>query len=72
MNRCRVPKFCERFKIGIGVYDPNSKRILFRSVKWRDICVYIHEHHYCVLWKKNRKDASLNGIKEIDKNFKIS
>ena len=70
MTRCRIPEFCERYKRDIGIYNLNSGRILPRSVKQRDKCVYSHKIHYCVIWKKNRKDSLLNGVDEIDKNFK--
>ena len=55
MSRCRIPEFCERYKIDIGIYDLNSKRILPRTVEQRDICVHIHKNHYCVIWKKKMK-----------------
>ena len=70
MARCRIPEFCKRYKIDIGIYDLNTKRILPWTVKQKNICVYIHKNHYCVIWKKNRKDSLLNGVNEIDKNFK--
>ena len=70
MSRCRIPEFCNRYKIDIGIYDLNSKRILPWTVKQKNICVHIHRNHYCVIWKKNRKDSLLNGVNEIDKNFK--
>ena len=70
MPRCRIPEFCKRYKIDIGIYDLNNQRILPRTVKQRDICVHIHKNHYCVIWKKNRKDSLLKGVDEIDKNFK--
>ena len=70
MSRCRIPEFCERYKIDIGIYDLNSKRILPRTVKQKNICVHIHKNHYCVIWKKNRKDSLLNGVQEIENNFK--
>ena len=70
MARCRIPEFCKRYKIDIGIYDLNSKRILPTTVKQKNNCVYIHRNHYCVFWKKNRKDSLLNGVKEIEKNFK--
>ena len=54
----------------IAIYDPESKRNLPRTVKQRDKCVHIHENHFCVIWKKNRKESLLNGVEEIDKNFK--
>ena len=41
-----------------------------RSVKQRDVCVYVQKNHFCVFWKENRKDASLNGVEEIETNFK--
>ena len=37
MNRCRIPDFCNRYKIDIGIYDLNSERILPRTVKQRDV-----------------------------------
>ena len=70
MPRCRIPEFCKRYKIDIGIYDLNNGRILPRTVKQKNICVYIHKNHYCVIWKKNRRDSLLNGVDEIDKNFK--
>ena len=67
---CRFPDFCERYKIDIGIYDFKSKRILSRSVKQRENCLHNHKNHYCVIWKKNRKDTLLNGVKQTDRNFK--
>ena len=70
MTRCRIPEFCKRFKIDIGIYDLKKQRILPQTVKQKNICVHIHKNHYCVIWKKNRKDSLLNGVEEIDKNSK--
>ena len=67
MPRCRVPEFCNRYKIDIGIYDLISKRILPTTVKQRDKCVHIHKNQNCVIWKKNRKDSLINGVEEIDK-----
>ena len=64
MSRCRIPEFCNRYKIDIGIYDLNSKRVLPWTVKQKNICVHIHKNHYCVIWKKNRKDSLLNGVKK--------
>ena len=65
MTPCRIPEFCQRQERDIALYDLKSKRILPRSVKQRDVYVYIHKNHYCVIWKKNRKDALPNGVEEI-------
>ena len=70
MTRCGIPEFCTRYKIDIGIYDLNRKRMLPRTVKQKNICVYIHKNHYCVIWKKNRKDSLLNGVNDIERNFK--
>ena len=70
MSQCRIPEFCKRYKLDIGIYNLNSRRILPQNVKQKNICVYIHKNHYCVIWKKNRKDSLLNGVEEIEKNFK--
>ena len=70
MARCRIPEFCKRYKIDIGIYDLNKQRILPRTVNQRDKCVHIHQNHYCVIWKKNRRDSLLNGVKEVDENFR--
>ena len=69
MARCRIPEFCKRYKIDIGIYNLNSERILPWTVKQKNICVHIHNNDDCVIWKKNRKGSLLNGIDEIDKNF---
>ena len=68
-TRYRLPKFCERCKIHIGIYDIESKRILLRNVKQRDVCVYLQKNHYCVVRKKNGKDSLFNGVEEIERKF---
>ena len=70
MTQCRIPEFCKRYKLDIGIYNLNSRRILPQTFKQKNICVYIHKNHYCVIWKKNRKDSLLNGVQEIERNFK--
>ena len=70
MTRCRILEVYERYKIDTVICDLRTKRILPRSVKQREVYVYIHENHYCILWKKNRKDILLNGAEEIRRIFK--
>ena len=64
MTRCKIPKFCERYKTDIEIYDPKSKRKQPRNVKQGDICVDIHNIHYCVLWKKTDEIVCLKGWKK--------
>ena len=40
MTRCRISEFCTRYKIDIGIYDLNSKRILSRNVKQKNMRTY--------------------------------
>ena len=70
MTQSRIPEFCKRNKLDIGIYNVNNRRILPQTVKQKNICVHIHKNHYCVIWKKNRKDSLLNGVNEIERNFK--
>ena len=45
MTRCRIPDFCEKYKLDIRIYDPGRKRILPRIVKLREICVHTLKNH---------------------------
>ena len=71
MTRCRIPNFCERYKKDIGIYDVKINRILLRNIK-QDVCVHIHKTQYCVIWKKkkNRNNALLKRVEEIERIFK--
>ena len=71
MTRCRIPDFCERYKIDIGIYDAKSKRILPRNVNQNDICVHIHKNHYCLIWKKNRGESLPNGVEKTDEIYQF-
>ena len=70
LTQCRIPEFCKRYKIDIGISYLKTKRILPQTVKQKNICVYIHKNHSCVIWKKNRKDSLINGVNGIGRNFK--
>ena len=70
MTQCRNLEFCKRYKIDIGIYNLNNGRIFSQTVKQKNICVHIHKNHYCVIWKKNRRDSLLNGANEKERNFK--
>ena len=70
VTQCRIPEFCKRYKIDISIYDLKSQRILPRTVNQRKICLHIHKNHYCVIWKKNGKDSLLNGIDDMENNFR--
>ena len=61
MTRYRIPEFCERYKIDIGIYNLTRRRILPRSVKHREKRLYIFKNHYCVLKKKIDEIINLMG-----------
>ena len=50
MTRCGIPKVCKRYKLDIGIYDLNSKRILTRNVKQKKTNVYIFIKFIIVLF----------------------
>ena len=70
MTRGRVPNKCERCKTYKGIYDVKNERILPRIVKQTNVCLCIHRNHYCIVWRKNTKDSLLNGVNEMERNFK--
>ena len=69
MSRCRIPEFFEGYKIDNEIFDLESKRILPRNFEHRDVCVCIHKSHFCVIWKKNRRNSLINGVEELERNF---
>ena len=63
MARCRIPKFYERYKIGIGIYDPKNKKILEKEgLSNRGINVYTFKKIINVLFgRKIEKMLYLMG-----------
>ena len=55
MTPCRIPEFCERYRVEIGIYDLKCKRILPMIVNERNICLNFHKHHNIVNWKKKKR-----------------
>ena len=63
-------KFEKYLKKDIGMYYLENKRTLPKSVKQREVCVYLQKNHYCNIWKKNRKDGLLKGLDKTKMNSK--
>ena len=55
MARCRIPAFCEKYKIDMGICDPKSKRILPRTVKQRDKCVHFQKIFIVLFGRRTEK-----------------
>ena len=68
MTSAKIQPFCKKHNIDLGIYDLKQKRILPLSVTERRICLYIHENHFCVIWK-TEKTTFINAIKELEDNF---
>ena len=66
MTPCRIPEDCQRYKVDIRINDLTSKRILPRSVKQRDRCLYYQKNNNFVICQKNGKDTLVNGVREIE------
>ena len=69
MTSARIQPFCKIHKINLGNYNINQQEILPRSVTERRLCLYIHENHFCVIWKTN-KSTFTDAIKKLKDNFK--
>ena len=70
MLRSRIPIFCKRYNIAIGFWCKNKKRIMPQRCTERNKCLYLHNPHYCVIWKENENDSLSNAAKEVEDNFK--
>ena len=60
--------FCKKHNINLGVYNPKQQEILPRSVTEQRICLFIHENHFCVVWKTEQATFT-DAIKESEKKF---
>ena len=69
MNCAKIQPFCKKYNINLGVYNINQQEILPRSITERRICLYIHENHFCLIWK-TKNTTFTDAIKEIEDNFK--
>ena len=69
MTSARIQPFCKKYNINLGVYNLKQQKILPLSVTQRNICSFIHENHFCLIWKKNNTTFS-NALKELKDNFK--
>ena len=69
MTSAKIQPFCKKYNINLGIYNINQQEILPRSVTERRICLYIHENHFCLIWKTKNTNFT-DAIKELEDNFK--
>ena len=70
MTLARVQPFCKKYGLDIGVHNLNIKRVLPWTVKEKNICLYLYKNHFCVIWNTNRRTSLLDGVKELENNFR--
>ena len=69
MTRAKIQPFFRKYNIDLGIYDRKQQRILPLSVRRRNICLCLHEKHFCLIWKTNETTFT-DAIDELEKNFK--
>ena len=76
-DRCKIKMtlaenqpFCSKHGLDISVHSLNSKRILPQINRKKNICLYFHKNHLCVIWKLNRGTKPLDAVVEIENSFR--
>ena len=69
MTQAKIQPFCRRNNLNPGVYNVKQKTILPRSVTQRNVCLYIHDNHFCVI-RKIDQSTYPDAINELKYNFK--
>ena len=54
MTQAKIQPFCRQYNLNVGFYNVKQKTILPRSVKQRNLCLYNHDNHFCVIRKINQ------------------
>ena len=69
MTSARIQPFCRKYNINIGCY--NGFRVCPRDIAERNIALYVHENHFCLIRKS--QDISCEKIieDELKPNFKV-
>ena len=69
MTSARIQPFCKKYNINLGVYNLKHQEILPPSVTEKRICLYIHENHFCLIWRTKNTNFT-HALKELKDNFK--
>ena len=68
MTKARIQPCLRKLGIDLGYY--NGDRVFPRTVTKRDDALYLHDNHFCVIWK-SQKVSFNQAIQELKDNFKI-
>ena len=69
MTSARIQPVCCKYNINIGYFI--GARINPRNLTQRDTSLFIHNNHFCLIWKSN--GISFNQVieKQVKPNFKL-
>ena len=68
MTSAAIQLFCRKYNINIECFD--GTRINPRNLTQRNTSLFIHNNHFCLIWKSNGVGFD-RAIKEIKDNFKV-
>ena len=68
MTSARIQPFCRKYNINIGCFY--GTRINPRNLTQRNTSLFIHNHHFCLIWKSDGISFD-KAIEELKDNFKI-
>ena len=69
MTKARIQPFCRANNINLVYFD--GERVFHRSITDRNNALYLHNNHFCLIWKS--AGVSFNqAIQELKDNFKIA
>ena len=68
MTKARIQPFCRANNFILGYY--NEDRVFPRTVISRDSALFLHDNHFCVIWKSEGVSFK-QTIKEPKDNFKM-
>ena len=69
MTSSRIQPFCRKYNINIGCYD--GFRVCPRNKAERKTSLYVHENHFCLIWKTQSISFKKAIEDEIEPNFKV-
>ena len=68
MTKAKIQPFCRAKYINLGYFD--GERVFPRSVTGRNNALFLHNTHFCLIWKL--EGVSFNqAVKELEDTFKI-
>ena len=69
MTSARFQQFCSKYIINIGCFD--GTRINPRNLTQRVTSLFIHNNHFCLIWKSNGVSFNQEIENELKSNFKL-